>query len=131
MPAAQRALRRGDRGNPGKLTEGSAAWFWFILASLWGCPVAEAKVRCTYREFREWQVFYSLYPWGEERQDLRFGIVASMLAQRWGSRSAKPSDFVLRPAGELRRQSAGQMESVLRTFAAVHNARVAAAAAGN
>jgi hypothetical protein len=44
------------------------------------------------RELTEWQVYYGLEPFGEERADLRAGIVASVVANsnRDPKRQAKP-----------------------------------------
>lgn len=37
-------------------------------------------MRLTSRELGEWIAYYRLEPWGEERADLRAGIVASTIA---------------------------------------------------
>jgi hypothetical protein len=42
--------------------------------------VAELLSRTTSRELSEWMVYYELEPFGEERGDLRAGIVASTVA---------------------------------------------------
>ncbi len=42
------------------------------------------------REFREWQEFYKLEPFGEERADLRAAIVAATMANIWRDKSAEP-----------------------------------------
>jgi hypothetical protein len=42
--------------------------------------VAELLSRTTSRELSEWMVYYELEPFGEERADLRSGIVASTIA---------------------------------------------------
>ena len=42
--------------------------------------VAELLSRTTSRELSEWMVYYELEPFGEERADLRAGIVASTVA---------------------------------------------------
>ena len=33
----------------------------------------------SYTEFQEWCLYYQIEPWGEDRADLRAGIVASTL----------------------------------------------------
>jgi hypothetical protein len=48
-----------------------------------------------------------------------------MLAHRWGRRSARPTDFLLGNRRRFMTQSPAAMEQTLRTFAAVHNARLA------
>lgn len=42
--------------------------------------VAELLSRISSRELSEWMVYYELEPFGEERADLRAGIVASTVA---------------------------------------------------
>lgn len=61
--------------------------FWFRLALRLGCSVREAQERIDAHEFAEWLAYYALEPWGEERADLRAGIIASTVAN--GSRDAK------------------------------------------
>jgi hypothetical protein len=52
----------------------------------------------TSRQLREWMEFYRLEPFGEERADLRAGIIASTIANvNRSSRTAKafsPKDFM-------------------------------------
>ena len=60
--------------------------------------VAELLARVSARELSEWQAYYTLEPWGEERDDLRAGIIASVVAnvhRSKGGKTWKPSDFVL------------------------------------
>lgn len=43
--------------------------------------------------------FYNIEPFGEERDDLRAGMIASPLINLWskkGSKRVKPSDFIMR-----------------------------------
>ena len=59
--------------------------------------MAELSRRISERELAEWIAYYGLEPWGEERADLRAGIVASTVANtnRGGNnRAHKPSDFM-------------------------------------
>ena len=52
-------------------------------------------------ELAEWQAWYSIQPWGEERADLRTAIVAATVAQAMsdGSRRYKLEDFMaVKPA---------------------------------
>lgn len=49
------------------------------------------------RLFAEWQAYFQVEPWGEERADLRAGIVAATVANPWrkeGSEPFKPEDFM-------------------------------------
>lgn len=48
-------------------------------------------------QFAEWLAYSRLEPWGEERDDLRTGIVASTVAnvnRRKDQKAYKPSDFM-------------------------------------
>lgn len=68
------------------------------------------------REFAEWAQFYELEPWGEERADIRSGIVASTIANanRDAKKRKKPftvEDFMPRfgqPARPAKRQQTWQ-----------------------
>jgi hypothetical protein len=53
----------------------------------------------TSAEFMELLVYAQLEPWGEERADLRMGILASTMANLWrgkDSRGYTPEDFMPR-----------------------------------
>ena len=57
----------------------------------------EAQCRCDAREFAEWMAFYRLEPWGEQRGDLRIGILAAVVANMFrkkGRRALQPVDFM-------------------------------------
>jgi hypothetical protein len=61
--------------------------------------VAELEQRMTSREFSEWMAYFALEPFGEERADLRMGILASVMANLWGKRKGhpwRPQDFMPR-----------------------------------
>lgn len=69
------------------------------LALALGMTVEEMLDRMSHREYRDWQEFYALEPFGDERADLRAGIVASVIANV--NRDAKkhpepfaPGDFM-------------------------------------
>ena len=84
--------------------------------------------RCDSREFAEWQAYYELEPWGEERADLRAGIVASTIANvnRGKGKSFKPGDFMPefdKPAPK--HQTPEQMAAVMTMFAKRQNEYVA------
>ena len=49
------------------------------------------------RQFAEWMAYSRLEPWGEDRDDLRMGIVASVIANSnrgKGKKPYKPQDFM-------------------------------------
>ena len=49
--------------------------------------------RMTWGELLEWREFYALEPWGDERADLRSGIVASILANTNRDPKKRPQPF--------------------------------------
>lgn len=84
--------------------------------------MSEAKRRCTLREFRRWQAYDQIEPFGEVRADLRIAILATVVAAGFGSKSAKPSDFMPRLNAEPKpKQSVSQMASMFRRYAEAHN----------
>jgi hypothetical protein len=52
----------------------------FRLALAMGRTIQELRAVLSYTEFQEWCLYYQIEPWGEDRADLRAGIVASTLA---------------------------------------------------
>ncbi len=42
------------------------------------------------RDFAEWMAYSRLEPWGEERDDLRMGIIASTIANANRGKGQKP-----------------------------------------
>lgn len=58
---------------------------------------SEVLSKHTSKEMTEWAAFLQLEPHGEDRADLRAGIVASTIAnanRKKGTRAFKPSDFM-------------------------------------
>ena len=52
----------------------------------------------TSAQFAEWLAYSRLEPGGEERDDLRMGVLASMIANMFrekGKKPAQPTDFIL------------------------------------
>ena len=45
-------------------------------------------------ELHDWMAVYSSDPWGEDRADLRAGIIAATIAWGNGAKGAKPADFM-------------------------------------
>ena len=59
--------------------------------------VGELLSRVSSRELTEWQAYYGLEPFGEDRNDLRAGIVASTVAnvfRKSGTQPYKAQDFM-------------------------------------
>ena len=59
-------------------------------------PVTEAQQRITSSEFTEWQAFYNVEPFGDQRADLRSGIVACTIGSAFSDSDTQlaPSDFM-------------------------------------
>ena len=91
--------------------------------------MSEAQARCNSHEFAEEMAYYEIDPWGEDRADLRAGIIASTIANvnRESKRKAfVPRDFMPdfdskpKPA-----QSQREMAAVMGQLMAKQNAYVA------
>ena len=68
------------------------------------------------KELSEWQAFYSIEPFGEERADMRSALVATVMANAWKDkkqRAYKMKDFMLNfePAEP---QSVDSMKAILK-----------------
>ena len=57
--------------------------------------VSEMLRRMSSSEFSEWKAYYGRHPWGEEREDMRAGMIAAPLLSCWSKRSFKPSEWVM------------------------------------
>lgn len=72
----------------------------FRLALAMGRTINELRAVLSYAEFQEWCLYYRVEPWGEDRADLRAGIVSSTIANYAGKERSKaaplamPSDFM-------------------------------------
>jgi len=80
--------------------------------------VAECQARVSSEEFAEWQVYYTLEPWGEWRADLRAGIIAAASVSPYTKRRITPKDFM--PKFERKankRQTVEEQKSMLAAFA--------------
>jgi hypothetical protein len=69
------------------------------------------------RQFADWLAYYSLEPFGEERADLRAGIVASVVNNRWrgkGEKALSPIDFM--PYTEEHTQTAEEQMALFQGF---------------
>lgn len=79
--------------------------------------VKRAQREIDAREFAEWMAAYSVEPWGEERADLRAGIIASTTANVTAGNKTKPGDFMPDFHSEPRRvQTAEEMAAALNLF---------------
>ena len=79
------------------------------------------------RELSEWQAEYSISPFGEERADLRAGIIASVIANvnrdPKKGKAFKPSDFMPLVEEEKAEQSPEVQMGIVETMAAAVRAR--------
>ena len=71
-----------------------------LLALAMGRTLGELGEQMTGEEFGYWSALYRSDPWGEQRADLRAGIVAATVANYAGkmrgerSEPARPSDYM-------------------------------------
>ena len=58
--------------------------------------MAEAQERISSAEYTEWLAYYQIEPWGDERADLRNGILCALTANmhRSKGRKFKAGDFM-------------------------------------
>lgn len=73
------------------------------------------------RELAEWEAYYSLDPWGQDRADLRAGTIAAVVANsRAAGGGFKPSDFMPKymPSPE---QTENDMKAACQAWAAAAN----------
>lgn len=70
--------------------------------------------------------YYSESPWGEDRADLRMGILGSSIVNCWVSKKSKaiePKDLIPRfssKAEKTKAQSPEQMIEIAKAFAAIY-----------
>lgn len=96
-----------------------------------GLTVSELLERLTAYELQEWMAYFQSDPFGEQRADLRMGILASTVANKpvFGMKRAKrfqPKDFIpefgsktAKARGNWRRDL-----EALKSFSMIHNAKV-------
>lgn len=95
--------------------------FWFRLAGHLGMSVARCQQEVSSAEFAMWMAYYQVEPFGEERADWRAAIMPVMFANAFkgqGGRTYQISDFMYSGKKPRRRQTAAQMEAVLRGIGA-------------
>lgn len=73
----------------------------------------QAQEKISAEEFAEWVAYFSAEPWGEERADLRSGIIAATVANchAQGRKQFKAEDFMPSFGKPKRRQSVEEMKS--------------------
>lgn len=86
--------------------------------------VAEAQADIDAREFAEWQAYYTLEPFGEERADYRNAILCTLIAnalQGKRGRRAKPKDFMPDFTVESKPQTLSDMRAMMDLYTQLHN----------
>lgn len=85
--------------------------------------VAQAQREIDSAEFAEWVAFYQLEPFGEERADLRAGIISSAVANYSGkiNEPTRPRDFMphFGEQPERPRQTVEEMQARFRIASAL------------
>ena len=80
-------------------------------------------------QLSEWLAYARIEPWGEERADLRAGIVAATTANCHRSsrtKAFKPDDFMPKFGKAEEKQSDAEVMTALKMFALNHNQRLKA-----
>ena len=88
------------------------------LSLEFGIPRRELQARMSSADFAEYVALNSIEPIGEERADLRAGIIAATIAGSQGAR-AKPIDFMPFTKKRDGRQSPSEMLSLLKLQASM------------
>lgn len=83
--------------------------FSYRLALALGQPNPDVMLaRMPWRIWREWQIYNQIEPFGEERADLRAGIIASTIANCLARQKGKPAfrveDFMPKFAPPVKRE---------------------------
>ena len=83
--------------------------------------VRELLARIDSLELAEWMAYYTLDPWGTQRDDLQAGIIASTIANANSGkgRAFQPIDFMPYAEGN-KAQTTDDMKSLLNSMAGQH-----------
>lgn len=65
-------------------------------------------------QFREWQEYYRVEPWGFYVDDHRYAIIASSIYRAMGAKNVRAEDFVYQP--EEKEPSAQEFAQTLRAM---------------
>jgi len=69
------------------------------------------------RQLREWMAFYAVDPFGDQRADLRMGILASTLSNRWRGKNENPSEAIqFMPFHRAPQQTPHEIQTTLRSI---------------
>lgn len=70
-----------------------------------------------YHEFMQWQAYYALEPFGQERDNFHAGVIASTVANCHSKKAWSAKDFMLKDTKETKEAKAKQLLTGLRAFA--------------
>lgn len=92
--------------------------FAFRLALALGHSRPDALLRSlTAREYAEWQAFYTVDPFGDQRADLRAGIVCATMSNRWRGKNENPAEPInFMPYHQVKEQTPHEMQVTLRSI---------------
>ena len=76
----------------------------------------------TMSEFWDWWAYYQIQPFGEQRGDIRIGLLGDGIAQLLGSRRSTPQSFMPTFDKEPKQQTPEQMKQIAQRFAQQYNA---------
>lgn len=85
-----------------------------------GRTVAELNASLTYSEFRAWEAYYAVEPWGAARDNMHAGLIAAAIGntnRKKGSRPLTFKDFMLTPRDEQFRDNRQRFFGMLRANA--------------
>lgn len=71
------------------------------------------------RELAEWAAYFHEEPWGEERADLRSGLICAAMANAWRGkrgRAYKPGDFMPLVQAGRKARTPGEMKRFLGNY---------------
>lgn len=94
------------------------------LALEFGMTERELLTRMDAREYGKWKAFFRIFPFNQERADLRAAMIAANNANSMRDRSQRPykiSDFLFDFIKEVKRQTPEQMKCIVKMFAMAHN----------
>lgn len=115
------------------MTDDPEERFWYRLGIAMGEPnIAQLKHQITYRQFRGWVEYYQVEPWGEERADLRAGIISAAVRNSMRSKGPafKVSDFIPKFGPRKSSQSEDEVAARVLGYCRAHNAKVRLARGG-
>lgn len=72
----------------------------------------------SYSELVHWQAYCNLEPFGQERENMHAGIIASTIANVNSKKTFKPADFMIRSAADKRRDNILKFKQKLRGLSA-------------